>query len=113
MSTMIAAQMTPQGLLIPRAALGDWSVEELEVVREQEAIVIRPKPTADIRPQIRHILRTAGILYEPGWETPPPVMPEERTRLAKKLASGQPLSKIIIDDREDGDPKRISSGLPE
>ena len=102
MATNIAVQMTPQGLLIPRAALGDWYTQELEAMWGKREIVIRAKPTpADERSQVRQVLRAAGMLYEPHWETPPPVSPEERARLAKKLAQGQPLSEIIIEDRED------------
>jgi hypothetical protein len=102
MNTTITVQMTAQGLLIPRTALGDWEREELEAVREKQAIIIRPKPTSgDTRAQVRQALRRAGMLYEPDWETPPPVPSEERARLAKKLSQGQPLSEIIIADRED------------
>ena len=105
MTTTIAVQMTSRGLLIPRASLGDWSAKELEAVWEEKAIVIRPSRSASTpvgtRPQVRHMLREAGMLYETGWEMPPPVSSEERARLAKKLAQGQPLSEIIIADRED------------
>ena len=106
MDTTIAVQMTLQGLLIPRAVLGDWNTKKLEAVWEKEAIVIhptkRPESTlAGTRPQVRRILREAGMLYETGWETPLSVSPEERARLVKKLAQGQPLSEIIIADRED------------
>ncbi len=102
MKTTIAVRMTAKGLLIPRTALGDWEKEELEAVREKQAIIIRPKPTSgDTRAQVRQVLRRAGMLYEPDWETPPPVSTKERARLAKKLAQGQPLSKLIIADRED------------
>lgn len=102
MATTIAVQMTPQGLLIPRAALADWETETLEVVRDSQTIVIRPRHTpGSKRAQVRQILREAGMLYEPDWETPPPVSPEERAHLAKKLAQGQSLSEIIIEDRED------------
>lgn len=102
MATTIAVQMTPQGLLIPRAALNDWGTKELEAVWERRMIVIRPKRTsADARAQVRRILHAAGMLYEPGWEMPAPVSSEERARLAKKLAQGQPLSQVIIADRED------------
>lgn len=102
MGTSIAVHRTPRGLLIPRAALGDWYAEELEAVWEKQAIVIRPKPArTSTRDQVRQVLREAGMLYEPHWETPPPVSPEERARLASELAQGQPLSEIIIADRED------------
>lgn len=101
MATTIAVQVTSQGLLIPRAALGDWYTKELEAVWEKRRIVIRPRPIpADGRSQVRQALRAAGMLYEPNWETPPPVSPEERALLAKKLAQGQPLSEIIIAERE-------------
>ena len=102
MTTTIEIQMTPQGLLIPRAALGDWCMEELEAVREEQGIVIRPKLTGvEARGQVRQILDMAGLLYQPSWETQSPVSVEERARLAKKLAQSQPLSEIIIAERED------------
>jgi hypothetical protein len=46
-------------------------------------------------------LHAAGLLYKPDWETPAEVSAEERARLAQKLAQGQPLSEIIIAERED------------
>jgi hypothetical protein len=94
--------MTPQGLLIPHTALGNLGTQELEAVREKETIVIRPKVApAETRTQVRQVLREAGMLYEPEWEIPPPVSPEERSHLAQKLAQGQPLSEAIIAERED------------
>lgn len=102
MTIKITAQMTPQGLLIPKAALANWSEDELEVVQEQEAIIIRPKGTSsNLRHQVRQILGAAGLLYQPDWETPPDLSAEERARLAKKLGEGQPLSEMIISDRDD------------
>ncbi len=87
-------------MLIPRAALGDWNTKELEALREKQGIVIRPKPThADTRTQVRQILRAAGMLYKPDWEMPSPVSPQERARLAKKLAQSRTLSEIIVEDR--------------
>ena len=87
---------------VPTISLGDWEREELEAVREKQAIIIRPKPASgDTRPHVRQVLRRAAKAYEPDWETPSPVSSEERARLAKKLAQGQPLSKLVIADRED------------
>lgn len=45
--------------------------------------------------------REAGLLYEPDWEQPPPVSPQERAYLAQKLTADQLLSETIIADRED------------
>jgi hypothetical protein len=103
MTRTITAQMTPQGLLIPRAALGDWGLGALEVIQEQHAIIIRPKPVAidETRDQVRQILEAANLLYQPSWEMPPPVSSEERAKLARKLAQGRPLSEVIIAERED------------
>jgi hypothetical protein len=102
MTTIIATQVTPQGLLIPHAALRDWNVNELEAVRRKQTILVRPRRDAtDPRAKVRQALRAAGLLYKPDWETPPDVPPEERARLAKKLAQGQPLSEVIIAERED------------
>lgn len=102
MTTVIDIQLTPQGLLIPNAALRDWDVNQLEAVRRKQTILVRPKRnTDDPRVKVRQALRTAGMLYEPNWETPIDVSPDERTRLAQKLAQGQPLSEIIIAEREE------------
>jgi len=102
MTTIIAIQVTPQGLLIPHTALQDWNVNEVEAVRRKQTILIRPKRDAtDTRSRVRQALRAAGLLYQPDWKTPPDVSPEERARLARKLAQGQPLSEIIIAERDD------------
>jgi hypothetical protein len=102
MTTEIAIQLTPQGLLIPNAALQDWNVNELEAVRRKQTILVRPKHTTDDpRAKVRQALHIAGMLYEPNWETPIDVSPEERARLAQKLTKGQLLSEIIIAEREE------------
>ena len=102
MTTVIVTQVTPQGLLIPYAALRDWKVDELEAVRRKQTILIRPKRGAtDTRARVRQALHAAGLLYKPDWETLAEVSAEERARLAQKLAQGQPLSEIIIAERED------------
>lgn len=102
MATVIIPQVTPQGLLIPRTALRDWNINDLEVVRERQALLVRPKrDAAKSRVKVRQALRDAGLLYEPDWNTPPDVSAMEQARLAGKLAQGQPLSEIIIAERED------------
>jgi hypothetical protein len=102
MDTSVTVQMTRKGLLIPRKALGDLGTEELEAVREEGTIVIRPKSAgADERAQVRQALQAAGMLYELEWEPPTPVSPEERARLAHKLGQVGPLSEVIIADRGD------------
>lgn len=71
MTTVITAQVTPQGLLIPHAALGDWNINDLEVVRKRQALMVRPKRDAtESRAKVQQALRHAGLLYEPDWETP-------------------------------------------
>ena len=102
MNTTVTVQITRKGLLIPRDALGDLGAEDLEAVRKEGTIVIRPKSTtADERTRIRQVLRAAGMLYEPEWEPPMPVSHEERTRLARKLGQVGPLSEVIIAGRGD------------
>lgn len=102
MGETFPVQVTKRGILIPHEALGALDKGELEAVREEGQIVIRPKPRSiDQRAQVGQVLRAAGLLYEPAWEQPSPVSEEERSRLARKLASSPPLSEVIIADRED------------
>jgi hypothetical protein len=101
-ATILAVEKNREGLLIPREALGEWYSKELEAVWEKQGIVIRPRQaTSDSRAQVRQALREAGMLYQPAWQTPPPVSQEDRARLAQKLAQGESLSEVIIADRED------------
>ena len=102
MEKTIPVEVTERGILIPYEVLGELDKGELEAVREEGRIVIRHRlDLADDRVRVGQVLRGAGLLYEPGWEQPPAVSEEERARLAKKLASGSPLSEVIIADRED------------
>ncbi|MBN1316480.1 MAG: hypothetical protein JXA42_13475 [Anaerolineales bacterium] len=102
METTVTIEITRKGLLIPRKALGDLCAEELEAVREERTIVIRPKSeTDDERTRVRQVLRSAGMLYEPEWEPSTSVSAEERAHLAQKLGQSSPLSEVIISDRED------------
>jgi hypothetical protein len=45
---------------------------------------------------VHEVLEAAGMLYEPDWEEPAPVSPEERARLARRLGQAGPLSEMII-----------------
>jgi hypothetical protein len=102
MAKSIPVQITERGLLISHEDLGDLNRNELEAVREQDCIVIRPKlDSTGERARVGQALRAAGLLYEPDWEQPSPVSGEERARLAVKLASGSPLSELIIAERQD------------
>jgi hypothetical protein len=102
MERTIPVKVTDSGILIPHEALEGLDRDELEAVREQDQIVIRPKHHATAeRDRVAQVLRDAGLLYELDWEQPPPVSERERARLARKLASSPPLSEVIIADRED------------
>lgn len=102
MATEIDIQVNSQGILIPRAALNDLGAVELEAVREKETIIIRPRAKSDdAKVQVRELLRSSGMLYDPTWETPVPVSEAERKRLAKELAWSKPLSETIVADRDD------------
>jgi hypothetical protein len=102
MATTIPVQITQQGLLIPRAVIQEWVEQGIQAVKDEQSIIIRPKPAhTDARRRVRQVLRAADMLYEPHWETPSPVSVEERADLARRLAQGRPLSEIIIEDRQD------------
>ena len=64
MDATIATQMTPQGLLIPRAALEEWTQTELEAIKVEVGILIRPKaPLLEQECALdMQILEEAGLL---------------------------------------------------
>lgn len=105
MGISIAAQVIPQGLLIPRAAIQEWLERGVEVIKErdEERIVIQPKPAPrGERERVLQILEGSGLLVKPQWEpTSPPVSSAERAELAKKFSVGRPLSEIVIEEREE------------
>ena len=104
MATTITTQMTPQGLLVPRSALGEWLERGVEVVKEKERIVIRPRPvTLDEREEVIRILEEAGLLLppEPLPASHVPISVEKRAELGRKFSVGHPLSELIIEDRKD------------
>jgi len=103
MTATVVVQMTPQGILIPLAAIQDWG--EIEVVQEKQRIIIQPKALtpAQERELVIQTLRQDGLLVEmTGEPLSQPVTPEERAALAKKLSVGRPLSEIVIEERRSG-----------
>lgn len=103
MATTITVQITPQGVLIPHAAVQEWIEQGLEVIKDEQRIIIQPRsaPRTE-RERVLRILEESGLLVKPRWEPViPPVSPEERAELAKKLSVGRPLSEIIIEEREE------------
>lgn len=106
MSTSIAAQMTPQGLLIPRDAILEWMERGVEVIKEkdEERIVIQPRPAPRTeRERVLQILEASGLLVspEPLPASHKPLSQEEKAELARKFSIGKPLSEIVIEERED------------
>jgi hypothetical protein len=103
MSTLVAVQVTSEGLLIPYAAIREWLEQGVEVIKDKERIIIRPRSTPRTeRERVLRILEASGLLVKPQWEpTSPPVSPAELAELAKKFSVGQPLSEIVIEEREE------------
>ena len=105
MGTVIVTQMVPQGLLVPRSALGEWLERGVDVVKEKERIVIRPKPVMlDEREEAIRILEAAGLLLppEPLPASHVPISDEKRAELSRKFSIGRPLSQIIMEERVEG-----------
>jgi len=74
----------------------------VEAVRDGEQIIIRPKTELTERERVIRILEEAGLLVKPDWEpTSPPVSDAELAELAQKFSVGQPLSEIVIEEREE------------
>jgi hypothetical protein len=102
MSTVETARMTDEGLLLPREMVQDLG--EVEVVRRPDYILIKSKVVHDheLHDRARKVLREAGLLVEVHRKPLPEVSPEERAEIARRLASGRPLSEIVIEEREEG-----------
>ncbi|HID62583.1 MAG TPA: hypothetical protein EYP49_07585 [Anaerolineae bacterium] len=103
MVTKIAVQITPQGVLIPHAAVQEWIEQGLEVIKDEQRIIIQPRsaPRTE-RECVLRILEDSGLLVEPHWEpVTSPISPKERAELAKKLSVGRPLSEVVIEEREE------------
>jgi len=104
MTRVVAAKVTPQGVLVPRPLITAWGdVQEVEIEQHADVIVIRPKTNRarQSHAQIVNEMKAAGLIEDLPWTPPPVVSSEERARLTKKLSHGKSLSEIIIEDRED------------
>jgi hypothetical protein len=102
--TVVAAKVTPRGVLVPRALIATWGdVREVEIEKYADTVVIRPRPSeaAPWRDQVIGKMMIAGLVENLPWPTPPAVSPEERAHLAEKLSQGKPLSELIMEDREE------------
>ena len=104
MTRIVAAKVTPQGVLVPHPLIATWGdVKEVEIEQHPKVIIIKPKArhTSQLRAQIMSEMKAAGLIEDLAWAQPPEISPQERARLAKKLSHGKPLSEIIIEDRQE------------
>lgn len=104
MATTIAAEITPRGLLIPNGAIQEWIGRGVEVIKEQQRIIIQPKPAPLAeRERVIKCLEDAGLLLplEPSPSPRQELSAQERAELGRKFSVGRPLSEIIIEERED------------
>ena len=102
MATTITVQITPEGLLVPRAAVAGW--EEIEVIKREQQIVIRPKKVSarqewETMVQSLRQARLTSPLADTSSGQAVPISPERRAELAQALAIGKPLSEIVIEER--------------
>ena len=102
MATTITVQMTPEGLLVPRAAVAGW--EEIEVIKREQQIVIRPKKVSarqewETMVQSLRQARLTSPLADTSSGQAVPISPARRAELAQALAIGKPLSEIVIEER--------------
>jgi hypothetical protein len=102
MATPVQVKETPAGLLVPRELYD--RLGEIEIVEQPDAILIRSKAAKppSLRVRAREALRQAGLVVDLDWEEPPPVSPEERSRLAQRLGQHGSLSELVIQERESG-----------
>lgn len=92
-------KVTDEGLFIPHEALKGFG--EIEVVRTPDSIIIQPKYKS--RQEVLQVLHKTGLLLkrQQALLPQPSISPAEQTELAHKFSAGQPLSEIIIKEREE------------
>ena len=97
-------RFTSEGILIPYTLIHAWLAQGVELVKETEQLIIRPKsPPLTEKERVLQILKASGILVSP-MPLPPdfkPLSSEKKAELSRKLSIGRPLSEIIIEDRVD------------
>lgn len=104
MATQIHPQLTSQGVLIPLQAVQEWLDQGIEIVKDKEQIVIRPRSqAAPKRDKVLQVLDEAGLLSprEPLPADFKPLSPQEKQALSRKLSVGRSLSDVIIEERAD------------
>ena len=76
----------------------------MDVVKEKERIVIRPRPAKlDEREEAIRILEEADLLVKPDWKPAvKPVSDAELDELARQFSVGRSLSQIIMEERAEG-----------
>jgi len=97
-------KVTAQGVLVPRPLIAGWGdIQEVEIERRADAIIIKPKGqvTDQLHERVIREMKTAGLIEDLPWAHPPAVSREERARLGKALSKGKPLSEIVIEEREE------------
>jgi hypothetical protein len=93
-----------EGVLIPHPLVEAWGdIQEVEIEQRADALLVKPKVdrTNRLRDRIVDEMKTAGLIEDLPWVRPPEVSTEARARLAEKLGHGQPLSELILEDREE------------
>ena len=79
--TVVAAKVTPRGVLVPRALIATWGdLREVEIEKYADTVVIRPRPSeaASWRDQMIDRMKIAGLIEDLLWPAPPAVSPEAR-----------------------------------
>ena len=101
MSTAADIQVTEEGILLPRAIYQDWG--DIQVIKGERCVIVCSKgsDTQRDRSLAVYVLRADGLLAESGLSVSS-ASPEERAELAEKLSVGQPLSEVVIRERESG-----------
>jgi hypothetical protein len=74
----------------------------VEIEQCADALIIKPKAHDAGKPhaEIVQDMKAAGLIEDLPWAQPLVVSAEERAWLAKKLGAGQPLSEIIVEERD-------------
>ncbi len=104
MGKVVDVKITDEGVPIPQPLLEAWGdIQEVGIEQRADALVVKPQAESSrgLYDLIVEEMKAAGLIEELPWTPPLAVSVDARARLTEKLSHRQPLSELILKDREE------------